>query len=135
MRSNQEESTRAGHPDTVRIDRFLWAIRVCKTRTDVAELCRAGHVKVGTTSVKPAHAVRLGEKITVNLDGQTRIIEPVELIVNRVGAPRAKECYLDHSPAPQTQAREPVPFWREASSGRPTKRDRRMLDRLRNKSR
>lgn len=135
MKTKDPEGTPAKSFGSVRIDRYLWAIRICKTRSSATDLCRAGHVKVGVTSVKPAHPVRRGEQITVNLDGQTRVIEPTELITSRVGAPRAKECYLDHSPVTEVKSRDLAPFWREASSGRPTKRDRRMLDRLRNKSR
>ena len=119
---------------SVRIDRYLWAIRMCKTRSSASELCRAGHVKVGADSVKPAHRVNCGDQITINLDGQIKVVEPVELIVTRVSPARAKECYLDHSPVTEIQAKISVPFAREASTGRPTKRDRRMLDRLRNRS-
>ena len=135
MKPKYSKKISADSSESVRIDRYLWAIRICKTRSIATELCRAGHVKVGVTSVKPAHPARRGEQITINLDGQTRIIEPVKLIVTRVGAPRARECYLDHSPVTESQVKESVPFLREASSGRPTKRDRRMLDRLRKTSR
>ncbi|HUY07321.1 MAG TPA: S4 domain-containing protein [Acidimicrobiales bacterium] len=121
--------------DTARIDRYLWAIRICKSRSGATELCRAGHVKIRGVSVKAAHLVRRGDEITVNLNGHAKIIVPTVLIVRRVSAREAKECYFDHSPMQISIEHNLSPFLRDASTGRPTKRDRRVLDRLRNKGR
>jgi ribosome-associated heat shock protein Hsp15 len=114
-----------------RVDRWLWSVRVFKTRTLATEACRAGHVSVNHAVTKPATTVRVGDTVVIRLDGRDRILEVARVIANRVGAPTAAECAIDHSPPPPPKdPSEPV-FDRDAHSGRPTKRDRRQLDRIR----
>jgi ribosome-associated heat shock protein Hsp15 len=114
-----------------RVDRYLWAIRLCKTRSDGTNACRAGHVDINGRTAKPASPVAPGDRIEARLHGRTRIVEVVEVIDKRVGPPVAVTCYVDHSPPPPP--RDPAPLFgdRSPGTGRPTKRDRRRLDRWR----
>lgn len=115
----------------VRLDRYLWAIRLFRTRSLASQICKGGHVKINGAGAKASHRVRQGDHVVINHDGITRVIEVVTPTDKRVGAPQAATCYIDHSPPVELTEKPEAPFLREASSGRPTKRDRRRLDRLR----
>lgn len=113
-----------------RVDRWLWAVRVHKTRSLATDACRAGHVRVGGRTVKPSHPVRAGDVVEVRVDGWDRRLEVVRPLDKRVGPAVAAECLVDHSPPrPPRDPAAPVPG--RSDPGRPTKRDRRALDRLR----
>jgi ribosome-associated heat shock protein Hsp15 len=114
---------------TVRLDQWLWAVRLFKTRSMATTACRGGHVDVNGKAAKPASAVRPGDRVEVRIDHRLRIVEVVQPIDKRVGAPIAATCFVDHSPpAPD----DPFDFVHRApGAGRPTKRDRRRIDRLR----
>lgn len=116
--------------ETTRIDRWLWAVRLCKTRPEATDACRAGHVKVNGVSAKAATPVHVGDRVDAHLAGRDRIVEVTRLIDKRVGAAIAAECLVDHSPPPPVREAIPI-FDRDSGSGRPTKRDRRKLDRFR----
>lgn len=115
--------------ESARVDQWLWAVRVFKTRADATEACRGGHVRVNGTSAKAAARVHAGDRVAVRVHGRDRAFEVVEAIAKRVGAVRAAECLVDHTPP--EPPREPAPFDRPRGTGRPTKRDRRQLDQLR----
>jgi ribosome-associated heat shock protein Hsp15 len=120
--------------DTARVDRWLWAVRLCKTRSDASQACKAGHVRVNGRPAKPATSVRVGDRVEAHLHRRDRVAEVVRVIDKRVGAPIAAECYVDHSPPPPP--REDFGFAvRDRGAGRPTKRERRQLDRLRGRRR
>lgn len=114
-----------------RVDRWLWAVRVFKTRGAATDACRGGHVRVNGAPVKPATSVRVGDRVDVTVHGGLRSLEVARVIDKRVGAPIAAECIVDHSPPPSPKDREPAVFARDRGTGRPTKRDRRQLDRFR----
>ena len=117
--------------DSTRVDRWLWAVRLYKTRSAASEACRAGHVRVNDTRVKPSAAVKVGDMIRLRGSDHERIVEVARLIQTRVGAPVAAECLVDHSPPrPVRAALPPVPV-RDRGAGRPSKRERRQLDRSR----
>jgi ribosome-associated heat shock protein Hsp15 len=117
--------------ETTRVDRWLWAVRLYKTRGAATEACRGGHVRVNGSPAKPATTVRAGDRVEATAHGRHRVLEVVRVIDKRVGAPVAAECLVDHSPPPPPkEARQPV-FARDPGAGRPTKRDRRQLDRFR----
>lgn len=116
--------------DTTRVDRWIWSIRLYKTRGDATDACRGGHVQVNDKPAKPATPVRIGDRVVARVHGTDRVVEVVELIDKRVGPPVAVTCYHDHTPPPPDDGGAPV-FERERGSGRPTKRDRRQLDRFR----
>lgn len=117
--------------DSTRVDRWLWAVRIYKTRSAATDACRGGHVLVNDAPAKAATVVRVGDTVQALAHQRTRILEVVQIIDKRVGPPVAATCLIDHSPPPPTEDAEPAPFSRERGSGRPTKRDRRQLDRFR----
>ena len=119
----------------VRIDRWLWSVRFTKTRTDATDACRAGHVRVNGRPAKPAHTVAEGDRVEARLHGRDRIVEVVRPIENRVGAPIAVECFVDHSPPPVRTDEVAALGHRERGAGRPTKRDRRQVDKWRDRNR
>ncbi|GAA2448015.1 hypothetical protein GCM10010191_76730 [Actinomadura vinacea] len=115
---------------SVRVDVWLWSVRLVKTRSMATNACRAGHVRVNDVRVKPASAVRPGDEVRLRLDGRERIVVVQRVIKKRVGAPVAQECLIDKSPPPPPrEALIPIAR-REPGAGRPTKRDRRELERL-----
>ncbi|MEV5956307.1 RNA-binding S4 domain-containing protein [Streptomyces sp. NPDC051987] len=117
--------------ESVRIDSWIWAVRLIKTRSMGATACRGGHVQVNGERVKPAHSVRVGDEVRLRHEGRERVVVVKRLIRKRVGAPVAAVCYIDNSPPPPPrEAVAPVGI-RDRGAGRPTKRDRRELERLR----
>lgn len=124
---------RRGQTDEVedtRVDRWLWASRLAKTRSEAADLCRGGHVEVNGRAAKPATKVSVGDRVEARVHGRDRVVEVVRVIDKRVGAPIAVTCYVDHSPPPPERDQVPT-LTRDRGTGRPTKRDRRRLDRWR----
>jgi ribosome-associated heat shock protein Hsp15 len=116
--------------EVTRVDRWLWAVRLYKTRSLATDACRGGHVAINGVAAKAAANVRTGDRVTARIGGWERDLEVVTVIDKRVSAPIAATCVVDHSPPPPTT--DPVGlFLREPSAGRPTKRDRRQLDRFR----
>ena len=113
----------------------MWAVRLFKTRSAATEACRGGHVEVNGATAKPATPVRVGDRVEARAHGRDRVFEVVRVIDKRVGAPIAAECVVDLSPPPPPRDFDSVPFARDPAAGRPTKRDRRQLDRLRSSSR
>jgi ribosome-associated heat shock protein Hsp15 len=118
--------------DSTRVDRWLWAVRLTKTRADAAEACRGGHVRVNDTPAKPATPVKPGDTVRTRVYEIPRIVEVTKVIEKRVGATAAVTCYVDHTPPPPPPEERPAPVaLRERGAGRPTKRDRRLIDALR----
>ncbi len=117
--------------DATRVDRWLWAVRLFPTRSAAAAACRAGHVRVNETRAKPATAVRLGDRVRVRGGSRQRDVEVSRLVEKRVGAPIAAECLVDHSPPPPSREVRVAFAERSRGAGRPTKRERREMDRLR----
>ena len=107
------------------------AVRLVKTRSMGATACRGGHVRVNGERVKPAYAVRVGDEVRIRHDGQERIVVVKRLIRKRVGAPVAIQCYVDNSPPPPPREAIAPAGIRDRGTGRPTKRDRREMERLR----
>ncbi|MGO1725720.1 RNA-binding S4 domain-containing protein [Glutamicibacter ardleyensis] len=114
----------------VRLDAWLWAVRIYKTRSAATTACRAGHVRLNGDPVKASQIVVPGDRIRVRKDGWDRELEVTGLISKRVGAPVAVKCYLDHTPPREKVVVPQVPI-RDRGAGRPTKKDRREMDRLR----
>jgi ribosome-associated heat shock protein Hsp15 len=116
--------------DRQRIDKWLWHARVVRTRTAASALTTAGHVRVNGERVTAAsRAVRAGDVITVALDRIVRVMKVVGFSDRRGDAEAARPLYeevvADRAPPP------PAPAHREGGTGRPTKQERRALDRLR----
>lgn len=117
--------------ETVRVDSWIWSVRLVKTRSMGATACRGGHVRVNGERVKPAYAVRVGDEVRLRHADRERIVIVKRLIRKRVGPPVAAECYVDNSPPPPPREAVAPAGIRDRGTGRPTKRDRRELERLR----
>lgn len=117
--------------DATRVDKWLWAVRLCKTRSAATNACSAGHVKVNGAPAKAAHPVRVGDRVEAHLYSRELILEVVRVIEKRVSAPIAAECLADHSPPPPPKEEWFPNFTRDPGTARPTKKDRRALDRFR----
>lgn len=120
--------------EKLRIDKYLWAIRLFKTRTLASDACKAGRVKLDGTNVKPSHEVRVGEVYNVAKGPERKVIKVTGLLENRTDAKTAVMFYDDITPVEQTTAfktmfHAPV-LKRDRGTGRPTKRDRREIDGL-----
>ncbi|ANN17925.1 RNA-binding protein [Amycolatopsis orientalis] len=116
--------------ESTRVDRWLWAVRLTKTRPDAAAACRGGHVRVNGKPAKPATTVVAGDEVRARVNDTTRILEVTRVIQKRVGAVDAATCFIDRTPPPPPESAIPVAR-RERGAGRPTKRERRVLDRFR----
>jgi ribosome-associated heat shock protein Hsp15 len=122
-----------GSADDTRIDRWLCAVRLVKTRPMATQLCEGGHVQINETSAKPSAKVRAGDRVEALIAGRLRIVEVVRPIENRVGAPVAVTCYVDHSPPPPvTEIAPGIKVMR--GEGRPSKRLRRELERMKRRT-
>lgn len=117
-------------PSSVRVDSWIWAVRLVKTRSLAASECRAGHVTVRDEKAKPALPVRIGDEVRVRTGEIERIVTVSRLVTKRVGAVVAAECFVDHTPPPPLREERPAAVVRDRGAGRPTKRERRDIDRL-----
>lgn len=116
---------------SVRVDAWLWAVRVFKTRSLATAACKAGHVRVGDERAKPAQAVRIGDIVRVRIDGFDRVLEVTGLLQKRGSAEVARANSIDRSPPRPTPIETGYVPMRDRGTGRPTKRERRDLTRLR----
>ncbi|MTE22242.1 RNA-binding S4 domain-containing protein [Streptomyces sp. TRM43335] len=121
----------AADDGSVRIDSWIWSVRLTKTRSTAAAACRGGHVRINGDRVKPAHPVRPGDEVRLFHLGRERIVVVKRLVRKRVGAAVAAECYIDDSPPPPPREYVAPVARRDRGAGRPTKRERRELERLR----
>jgi ribosome-associated heat shock protein Hsp15 len=122
--------------DKVRIDKWLWSVRIYKSRTLATDACKSGKVKIDGAAVKPSYMVSKEEVIEVRKNGFNFRLRVIDLIQKRVGAPIAQQCYEDLTPEEELQKYD---SWfvgkaaaekREKGAGRPTKRERREIDRF-----
>ena len=113
-----------------RVDSWIWSVRLAKSRSAASTACKGGHVRVNGARVKPAHVVRPGDEVRVRQGDRDRIVIVTKVITKRVGAPVAAECYIDNSPPPPPREAIAPAGFRDRGAGRPTKRDRRSIDKL-----
>ncbi len=120
--------------DKVRIDKWLWAVRIFKSRTIASEVVKQGHVKLAGKTLKPSSSISVGDALRVRRNGYDMEYEVLGLLEKRVGAPIAVTCYRDVTPAEEMSKFE---SWskigapaglRDRGTGRPTKRERRDID-------
>ena len=120
--------------DKVRVDKWLWAVRIFKSRTIAANACKVNNVKINAKNAKPSSEVLVGDTVRVAKNGFNFQFLVKELIGKRVGAPIAITCYDNITPIEELnkyqdwfigKARSEI---REKGTGRPTKRDRREID-------
>lgn len=119
---------------TTRVDKWLWSVRAYKTRTQAGDACSTGKVSVNGEVAKASTKIKAGDEVTARRRDRTIVYGVVEIIEKRVSATRAAECIDDRSPALPPRDGADAPFavfaLRERGTGRPTKRDRREIERL-----
>jgi ribosome-associated heat shock protein Hsp15 len=116
-------------PHETRVDRWLCAVRLVKTRPLATRVCDGGHVLVNGSPAKPSTKVRAGDRVEAFIADRERVVEVVRPIESRVAAAVAATCYVDHSPPIVRESGPTVAIVR--GEGRPSKRLRREMDRLR----
>ena len=118
----------------VRIDKFLWAIRAFKTRTEATEACKGGKVKVDGVNAKPSRAVQAGEVLNVRKGAVTYVYKVIQPLEQRVGAKLVPQFAENLTPESELdKLRAPVETFflsRERGAGRPTKKDRREIEQI-----
>ena len=118
--------------EKLRIDKYLWAIRLFKTRTQAAEACDKGKVKLNGTSVKASKHVNTGEEYEVKTEAKRWVIKVTDLLFNRVQYSESIKYYLDITPEEDTGLQYQAPSFntgkRQSKIGRPTKKERRNRD-------
>ncbi|MFG2781843.1 RNA-binding S4 domain-containing protein [Streptomyces prunicolor] len=132
--SDAVAAARAAGPsngESVRVDSWIWSVRLVKTRSMGAAACKGGHVRVNGERVKPAHSVHVGDEVRLRHEGHERVVIVKQVIRKRVGPPVAAQCYVDNSPPPPPREAVAPAGIRDRGTGRPTKRDRREMERLR----
>ncbi|MEM9161298.1 MAG: RNA-binding S4 domain-containing protein [Verrucomicrobiota bacterium] len=116
----------------VRIDKWLWATRLFKTRTLAGEACKSGHVRIEDGKVKPARIVKVGETIQVQKGVVTRTVKVIGLLEKRVGAKLVEDYLEDHTPEEEWEKARltfaQAILLRDRGTGRPTKKDRREIE-------
>lgn len=118
--------------ESVRIDKWLWAARFFKSRSLAAQACEGGKVDVNGQSAKPSKPVRPGDLLKITFPSGKKIIKVLVLTDRRGPAARAQLHYEDLTPPPPPEPEHaPRPVYRPRGAGRPTKAERRLLDRLR----
>jgi ribosome-associated heat shock protein Hsp15 len=124
----------AEEENIVRIDKWLWAARLFKTRSLAVDAIKGGKVKVDDNPVKPSREVKVGDVIQVQIEQLHKVVEVKTVIKNRVSAKQVPEVYNDLTPKEEYERIEFMHAykaeWRDRGSGRPTKKERRMIERL-----
>ena len=118
-------------PSSVRADVWIWAVRLFPSRSAASNACKGGKVQVNGKRAKPAQRVVVGDRVEATAPSGERVVVVERLLDKRVGAAIARECYADHSPAPEPREWRLAMPRRDPGTGRPTKKERRELDRFR----
>lgn len=133
-RNNKADETAPDQADFMRLDRWLWAVRVYKTRSDAADACRGSAIRLNGNVAKPSAKVRIGDTIVARTKALTRTLNVVGLTQNRVGATLLPDFFDDHTPDSEYEkAREKranARVFSHTGGGRPTKKDRRDIEKL-----
>ncbi|WP_039053258.1 MULTISPECIES: RNA-binding S4 domain-containing protein [Sphingobacterium] len=124
----------ANESEKLRIDKYLWAIRIFKTRSLATEACKAGRVKLSGQNVKASYVVKVGDTFTIQKGIEKKVVKVTGLLERRVDAKTAVQYYEDLTPVEETYGfksmfHAPI-LKRDRGTGRPTKRDRREIDEL-----
>lgn len=124
----------SAEPEKLRIDKYLWAIRIFKTRSLATEACKAGRVKMNGQNIKASYVVKVGDTYAVQKGVEKKVIFVTALLERRVDAKTAVQFYEDRTPVEETYAYKSVfhapVLKRDRGAGRPTKKDRREIDDL-----
>lgn len=122
--------------DTMRLDKWLWTVRLFKTRSQATEACKGGKIKMSGVNAKPSKEIKVGEQIDIVQNGIRKSVQVKQLSKNRVGAKLVPELMEDLTPPEELEklemARKINYERRQKGLGRPSKKDRRNIDRLKN---
>ena len=120
--------------EEIRLDKYLWAVRIFKTRSDAADAVRNNRVTVNNSYAKPSREVKIGDIIAVRRQAVTYQYKVLELVSSRQGAKLVPNYCLDITPQEELDKlnapRETIFVFRDRGTGRPTKKERRELDSL-----
>ena len=120
--------------DDIRLDKYLWAVRIFKTRSDAADAVRNNRVTVNNAYAKPSREVKIGDIIAVRRQAVTYQYKVLDLVSSRQGAKNVPQYCLDITPQEELDKlnapRETIFVFRDRSTGRPTKKERREIDSL-----
>lgn len=120
--------------ESIRIDKWLWAVRLFKTRTQASDACRGGKVKIDGQNVKPSREIRVGEEIEVQLGPIKKVVGVIEILKNRVGAKLVENYMDDLTPVEEYEKLDMLKQLnyekRDRGVGRPTKKNRREIIKL-----
>ena len=120
--------------EPIRMDKWLWAARLFKTRSLAADAIKGGKVKVDDNPVKPSREVKVGDVIQVQIEQLHKVVEVKTVVKNRVSPKQVPEVYNDLTPKEEYERIEFMRAykaeWRDRGAGRPTKKERRMIERL-----
>ena len=118
--------------EPIRIDKYLWAVRLYKTRSLATEACRCGHIRMNGIPLKASHEIRVGETYELSIEQLHKVIRVRQLLDNRVGAKMVEEFMTDLTPKEEYERIQMVRQYafekRDRGSGRPTKRERRDIE-------
>ncbi len=121
----------------VRLDKWLWAVRLYKTRSQAAEACKGGKVKIAGVHAKPSREINEGDEIEIHTSGIIKRVKVIKAAKNRVGAARVPELMEDLTSPEELERLQMIRQLnyekRQRGAGRPTKKERRMLDKLKGK--
>lgn len=132
-----QPSSESGRSATCRVDKWLWAVRVYKTRTSATSACTSGKVKVNDEPAKPATKITVGDTIEARRGDHLVVYRVTGIVEKRIGAKLVENYVEDNSPPKPTRQDPmlaPPGGARERGQGRPTKKERRNIDRLRGRS-
>ncbi len=122
--------------ESIRIDKWLWVVRLFKTRSLAGEACRGGKVKMNMNAVKPSKEIKVGDIIEVQVGPMSKTVKVKQIQANRVSAKLVEGLMEDLTPPEEYERiqmmREFNMEKRQRGSGRPTKKDRREIDALKN---
>jgi ribosome-associated heat shock protein Hsp15 len=118
----------------VRIDKWLWAVRLFKTRSQASEACKSGKIVIDKIKVKPSREIKIGDTIVISQPLLVRTVKIKELLENRVSA-KLVASYLDDLTPAEEYSKQKIKHEmnfevREHGLGRPTKKERRLIDQL-----
>jgi len=117
---------------SVRIDKYLWAIRQYKTRSKASEACKKGKVHINQEEAKPSKDVKVGDEVTIRIKSMHKTLKVIGLIEKRVSAAVAAENFEDLTPQEEYDKLKKIhelnSEWREKGAGRPTKKERRQIE-------
>lgn len=120
--------------DNVRIDKYLWAIRVYKTRSEATDACSGNKVRINGVNAKPSKALKIGDEIEVHKGPASFTYKVLQLLENRVGAQLVEQYAENLTPESELSKlhapKETIVLRRDRGTGRPTKKERRDLDNL-----